>query len=96
VTGLGDAVQEGAIVGDDQGGAAGRDEFLFEQFDGEDVDVVGRLVEQEQVRLLGEGLGQGGAAGLAAGEVDVGLCGSRPKVSSQASAVQCSASFEVA
>jgi hypothetical protein len=65
---LGDAVQEGAVVADDQGGAAGGGISSSSNLDGEDVQVVGRLVEQQHVGLLGEGLGQGGAAGFAARE----------------------------
>ncbi|MNJ46401.1 hypothetical protein D3C77_415290 [compost metagenome] len=68
VDGVGDAVQEGAVVADDQQGETGLDQLVLEQFDGQDVEVVGRLVQQQQVGLFGEGLGEGGAADLAAGQ----------------------------
>ena len=75
VTGLGDAVQEGAVVADDEHREPGLEQFLLEQFDGQDVEVVGRLVEQQQVGLFGKGLGEGGAAGFAAGQVHGGFLG---------------------
>ena len=69
VAGLGDAVEEGAVVADDQDGEPGLDQLFLQQFDGEDVEVVGRLVEQQQIGLFSEGLGEGGAADLTAGQV---------------------------
>ncbi|MNS53090.1 hypothetical protein D3C72_858340 [compost metagenome] len=56
-------------MADDEDGEAGLDQLVFQQFDGQDVEVVGRLVQQQDVGLFGESLGQGGAAGLAAGQV---------------------------
>ena len=64
--GVGDAVQEGAVVADHQQGEPGLDQLVFQQFDGQDVEVVGRLVQQQQVGFFGEGLGEGGAADLPA------------------------------
>ena len=75
VTGLGDAIEEGAVMADHENGAAGRDQLFLELLDGEDVEVVGRLVEQHKVRLFGEGLGERGAADLAARQVDRRLGG---------------------
>ena len=73
VAGLGDAVEEGAVVADDQHREPGLEELLLQQFDGQDVEVVGRLVKQQQVGLFGKGLGQGSPAVLATGQVDGGL-----------------------
>ncbi|MNT85345.1 hypothetical protein D3C72_2255040 [compost metagenome] len=53
-------------MADHQDGEAGLDQLVFQQFDGQDVEVVGRLVQQQDVGLFGESLGQGGATGLAA------------------------------
>ncbi|MND87406.1 hypothetical protein D3C80_794060 [compost metagenome] len=66
VDGVGDAVQEGAVVADDQQGETGLDQLVFQQFDGQDVEVVGRLVQQQQVGLFGKSFCEGGAADLAA------------------------------
>ena len=63
---LGDPFQEGAVVADDQGGATAGLQLLFQGLDGQDVEVVGRLVEQKNVGVFGEGAGQGRPAGLAA------------------------------
>ncbi|MNV29316.1 hypothetical protein D3C71_1205380 [compost metagenome] len=60
-------------MADHQDGEAGLDQLVLQQLDGQDVEVVGRLVQQQDVRLLGEGLGEGGAAGLAARQVLRGL-----------------------
>ncbi|MNU83683.1 hypothetical protein D3C71_733880 [compost metagenome] len=57
-------------MADDQDGEAGLDQLVFQQFDGQDVEVVGRLVQHQDVGFLGEGLGESGAAGLAARQAD--------------------------
>ena len=62
-------------MADDQHGEPGLEEFILQQFDGQDVEVVGRLVEQQQVRLFGEGLGEGGAADFTARQVHRRLLG---------------------
>ena len=62
-------------MADDQQGEPGLDQLVLQQFDGQDVEVVGRLVQQQQVGLFGEGLGQGGATGLAAGQALRGFFG---------------------
>ena len=54
-------------MADDQQGEPGLDQLVLQQFDRQDVEVVGRLVQQQQVGFFGESLGQGGAAGFAAG-----------------------------
>ena len=53
-----DRVQEAAVVADEQQRAATRLEVLLQPFDGLDVQVVGRLVEQQHVRLPEQDLGQ--------------------------------------
>ena len=45
----GDAVEEPAVVADDDGAAGERQQRLFERAQRVDVEVVGRLVEQQQV-----------------------------------------------
>ncbi len=64
---VGDAVEEIAVVGHEEAGAAGADEELFEPGDRFDVEVVGRLVEDEQVWAGDDGAAEGDAAFLAAG-----------------------------
>src|SRR5690606_26114521 len=64
----GDAVEEVAVVGDDEAGAAELDDELFERAEGGDVEVVGRLVEHEQVRGVAQDLGEHHPRPLAAGE----------------------------
>jgi hypothetical protein len=63
----GDAVEEPAVVADDHGAAG---EFLeqrvLERAQGVDVEVVGRLVEQQQVAAALEQLGEVHAVALAA------------------------------
>ena len=53
-----DAVQEVAIVGNDDHGAVARGEHAFQPADGVDVQVVGRFVEQQHVRVREQRLGQ--------------------------------------
>ena len=70
----GDAVEEPAIVGDDHGAAGEGEEGLLERAQGVDVEVVGRLVEEQEVAAAVEELGQVEAVALAAGELaDLGL-----------------------
>jgi hypothetical protein len=69
----GDAVEDVAVVGDEQQPAAVLGQAGLEPGDGVDVEVVGGLVEHEQVGLGQEGTGQGHPLGLAArqrGDVD--------------------------
>ncbi len=65
---LGHAFQKCSVVADDQGGAPAGAELGLQGLDGEDVEVVGRLVQQEHIWLLGEGAGQCRPPRLAAGE----------------------------
>ena len=63
-----DAVQEPAIVGDDHGAAGEVEQRLLERAQRVDVEVVGRLVEQQQVAAGLQQLGEVHAVALAAGE----------------------------
>ena len=72
----GDVVEEVAVVGDDQDGAAVLDQVLLQPGDGLGVEVVGRLVEEQDVGVLEQQLAERDAALLAAGEgVDRGVVG---------------------
>src|SRR5690606_446475 len=75
----GDAVEEGAVVRDHDGRALARQQVLEEQ-DAVDVEVVRRLVEEEEVGLARERRGEGGALSLAAREAG----GVAPGVEAQA------------
>ena len=73
---LGDVVEEVAIVGDRDDGARVLLQEAFEPVDGLGVEVVGRLVEQQQVGVAEEQPGERDAALLAAGDLrDVGVVG---------------------
>ncbi|MNH15483.1 hypothetical protein D3C79_750970 [compost metagenome] len=60
-------VDELPIVGDEDDGAAKILEELFQPVDGVDVQVVGRLVQQQQIGVAGERTGQGHLAQPATG-----------------------------
>ena len=62
----GDAIQEPAAVGDDDGAAGIIDKPFFERAQRIDVEVVGRLVEQQEVGALLEHLGEVHPVALAA------------------------------
>ena len=64
----GDPVEDVAVVGDQDQPAAEAGQAVLQPGDGVDVEVVGGLVEDEQVDLLQQGPGQGHPLGLAAGE----------------------------
>ncbi|MCY1405549.1 hypothetical protein D9M71_207890 [compost metagenome] len=53
-----DAVQEVAVVGNDDHGGVTRREHAFQPADGVDVQVVGRFVQQQHVRIGEQRLGQ--------------------------------------
>ena len=61
-----DAIEEPAIVADHHGAAGEVEERLFERAQRVDVEVVGRLVEQQQVAALLQQLGEVHAVALAA------------------------------
>jgi len=65
---IGHALDEGAVVGNEEQGDVGLAEKLFEPADAGDVEVIGRLVEEQDVWLGDEGAGEQGAAFVAAGE----------------------------
>ena len=68
------AVEEGTVVGDEEQRDTAFDEQVFQPFDGGDVEVVGRLVEEQDLGRHGQGLRQGQALFLAAGQgADAGL-----------------------
>ena len=84
---VGHVVEETAVVAHHQQGAAAALEVVLEPFDGLDVEVVGRLVEQQQpglaqqylrelyahVPALGEGLGPASELVVAETEAEQGL-----------------------
>ena len=68
------AVEEAPVVGDEDQRHAGREQQLFEPFDGADVKVVGRLVEQQDVGRHRQRLRQGQAFLLSARQrADLGV-----------------------
>ena len=72
----GDVVEEVAVVGDDQDRAGIVAQMAFEPVDRLGVEMVGRLVEQQQVGLVEQQLAQRDAAALAARQLgDVGVVG---------------------
>ena len=66
--GGGDAVEEVAVVGDEEAGAGVARQEDFEPLDSFGVEVVGGFVEDEEVGLGDEGAAEGDAAFFAAGE----------------------------
>ena len=74
----GDAVEEPAVVADDHGAAAEIEQGFFQRAQRVDVQVVGRLVEQQQVAAALQQLGQVDAVAFAAGELAHLLCWSGP------------------
>src|SRR5438105_14535464 len=64
-----DAVEEPAVVADDHGAAAEAQKRLFQGPQRIHVQVVGRLVEQQQVAAAAEQLGEMHAVALAAGKL---------------------------
>ena len=71
----GQALQESTVVRDKQHGALEVLDGFFKPGNGADVQVVGRFVEQQQVRLGHQGLGQQHATTPAAGQFGEGLVG---------------------
>jgi len=63
-----DVLQEAAVVADDQHDAVEVLQACFQLLDHRYVEMVGRLVQQQHVRIGGKGFGERGAAQLAAGE----------------------------
>ncbi len=74
----GEVREEGAIVGDEEQRSRKRREVLFQPADRVDVQMVGRLVEQQDVRLRHQRLPEQRAAPPAAGELtDLSVGGQR-------------------
>ena len=72
----GHVVEKIAVMGDDQNGAGIIAQMPLEPGDGLGVEMVGRLVEQEQVGLIEQQLAERDAAALAAGELrHIGIVG---------------------
>ena len=63
-----DAVEEPAVVADDEGDACKFFDGFFEGAQGVDVEVVGGFVEQDDVGAFGEGLGEMDAVAFTARE----------------------------
>ena len=61
--------EEPPVMADQDDGRRHGAQFGFEPFDGRQVEMVGRLVEQQDVGFGGQGAGEGGASRLAAREV---------------------------
>ena len=59
-----DPVEEVTVVRDHKQGTSRTAEISFEEFDGVDVEVVGRLVHDEELSLAREHLGEGHALDL--------------------------------
>jgi hypothetical protein len=68
VNGLDDFIHELPVVGDEQDGAGVGLEIVLQPEEGEEVEVVGRLVEHEQVGLHDKQAGEVGAHDPAAAE----------------------------
>ena len=62
----GDAVQEPTVVGDDDSATGEGQEGVFQRAQGFDIQVISRLVQQEEVAALLEGQGQVQAVTLTA------------------------------
>ncbi len=80
---VGDGIEEGAVVRGDQQCAMPSHERLLEPFDGADVEVVGRLVEEDEVGIADDHAGQRGACLLAAAQggwrlVPLSACEAQP------------------
>ena len=76
---LGDVVEEVAVVGDEDDGAGVFLQVPFEPGDALGVEVVGRLVEEQEVGAFEQDLAEGDAPAFAAGErADLGVAGGQP------------------
>src|SRR5690606_25862005 len=60
--------EEAAVVADDDESRTQRCKFTLKPFDGRQIEMVGRLVEQQQIRLPRQCTGEGGTAGFTAGQ----------------------------
>ena len=64
----GQAVEEDAVVGDEDERAGEAQQVGFEPLDGADVEMIGRFVQEQQLRIADQGLCQGHPALPAAGK----------------------------
>ena len=64
-----DALQEAAVVRDDDDCRRRAVQLVFQPLDRGEIEMVGRLIEQQDVGLRGDRAGKGGAARLAAGKL---------------------------
>ena len=64
----GQLAQEGAVVADHQDAAGEARQLLFQPLDGRQVEMVGRLVQQQQIRPADQGARQRRAPAFAAGQ----------------------------
>jgi hypothetical protein len=83
---VGDPLQHVAVVGDEQQPAGAAPQLVLEPVDRVDVEVVGRLVEDQQVGRRQQGAGERDASSLPARHARAGLSGSTPTRSSSAAA----------
>ena len=68
------AVKKGTVVGDEEQGGVGFDQQVFQPLDGRNIEVVGRLVEEQHLGRHGQRLGQRQTLLLAAGQTaDIGF-----------------------
>ena len=76
-------LQQPAVVADDDDGRAERRELRFQPLDRRQVEMIGRLVEQQDVGRGGERTGERGAARLATREPGRGLVAGQSKLLEQ-------------
>ena len=74
----GHAIEEPAVVGDDHGATGELQQGVLQGAQGLDVEVVGGLVQEDEVTALLEGQGQVEAVALTTGEHTAGFCWSAP------------------
>ena len=67
--GVGNLFEEATVVGDDHERRAALDQLAFQPFDGRQVEMVGRFVEQQDIRLRCHDAGECCSAGFAAGQL---------------------------
>ena len=83
---VGQRLEKAPVMADQHDGAAQRLQFRFQPFDGGKVEMVGGLVEQQDVGLRRQRAGDGGAADLAAREARGILLAAEAQIAQQADA----------
>ena len=81
---IADAVEEITVVGDHEQGAAGTFQIILQILDRIGVQVVGRLVEDQEIGFRGEHLREGDTLDLAAGKIAHPLVRPQAEVGQQA------------